>query len=49
MGASVPGKKREFFPYMSGIPAWHEACEEALEGWQGLDVMPIIASNLEDT
>jgi hypothetical protein len=38
MGADVPGKKREFLLYMGGIPAWHKACEEALEGWKGFDV-----------
>jgi hypothetical protein len=38
MGANVPGKKREFLLYLGGIPAWHKACEEALEGWKGFDV-----------
>jgi hypothetical protein len=38
MSANVPGKKREFLLYMGGIPSWHKACEEALEGWKGFDV-----------
>lgn len=36
MGANVPGKKREFLLYLGGMPAWHKACVEALEGWKGL-------------
>ena len=39
MGANVPGKKREYLLYMGGIPAWHKACEEALENWSGFDLV----------
>lgn len=39
MGANVPGKKREYLLYMGGIPAWHQACEDALEGWKAFDVV----------
>lgn len=35
---SVPGKKREYLIYMGGIPTWHKACEDALEGWAGFEV-----------
>lgn len=38
MGANIPGKKREFMIYMGGIPAWHEACKDALDGWKGFEV-----------
>jgi hypothetical protein len=24
--------------YLGGVPAWHKACEEALESWKGFDV-----------
>lgn len=35
---SVPGKKKEFLLYMGGIPAWHDACQDALDGWKGFEV-----------
>lgn len=38
MGANIPGKKREYLIYMGGIPAWHEACLDALEGWKGFEI-----------
>ena len=38
MGANIPGKKREYLLYMGGLPAWHQACIEALEGWKGFEV-----------
>lgn len=37
MGANVPGKKREFLIYMGGVPAWHQACVDALDDWKGFD------------
>ncbi|KAF2486985.1 hypothetical protein BDY17DRAFT_288105 [Neohortaea acidophila] len=38
MGANVPGKKREFLVYLGGIPMWHKACVDALDGWKGFEV-----------
>ena len=38
MGANVPGKKREYLIYMGGIPAWHQACLDALDGWKGFEI-----------
>ena len=38
MGANVPGKPREFLLFMGGLPMWHQACVEALEGWKGFEV-----------
>ncbi|KAF2168746.1 hypothetical protein M409DRAFT_65164 [Zasmidium cellare ATCC 36951] len=37
MGANVPGKKREFLIYMGGVPTWHSAAVDALEGWKGFE------------
>lgn len=38
MGTNIPGKPRELLVYIGGIPAWHQACQEALEGWKSFDV-----------
>ncbi|WPG98762.1 Hypothetical protein R9X50_00155600 [Acrodontium crateriforme] len=38
MGANVPGKQREFLLYVGGLPAWKNACEDALEDWRGFQV-----------
>ena len=38
MGANVPGKRREYLLYMGGLPTWHKACLDALEGWKDFDV-----------
>jgi cyclohexanone monooxygenase len=36
MGANVPGKPRVFLPYVGGVPAYRQKCDEvAAEGYQG--------------
>lgn len=39
MGANVPGKRREMLLYMGGIPMWHKACLESLEGWKDFETI----------
>ncbi|GKZ84998.1 hypothetical protein AnigIFM56816_010559 [Aspergillus niger] len=35
MGANIPGKKRQMLNFCGGIPAYEQACKEALETWKG--------------
>jgi cyclohexanone monooxygenase len=37
MGANVPGKPRVFMPYVGGVPAYREICDEvASNQYEGL-------------
>ncbi len=39
MGANVPGKPRVFLPYVGGVGAYREICDEiAADGYRGFDV-----------
>jgi cyclohexanone monooxygenase len=41
MGANVPGKPRVFLPYIGGVPAYTEKCDEvAAKGYEGFALTP---------
>ena len=36
MGANIPGKPRIFMPYIGGVPAYRQKCNEvAAKGYEG--------------
>ena len=36
MGANIPGKPRVFMPYIGGVPAYREICDEVVaNGYRG--------------
>jgi cation diffusion facilitator CzcD-associated flavoprotein CzcO len=42
MGANVPGKPRVFLPYIGGLPAFREKCDEvAANGYEGFAVRAV--------
>ncbi len=39
MGANVPGKPRVFLPYIGGVGAFREKCDEvAADGYEGFEL-----------
>lgn len=42
MGANVPGKPRVFMPYIGGVPAYRQRCDEvAAANYQGFTLSPV--------
>jgi cyclohexanone monooxygenase len=42
MGANVPGKPRVFMPYIGGVGAYRQICNEvAAKGYEGFDIAPV--------
>ncbi|RAK96964.1 flavin-containing monooxygenase [Aspergillus ibericus CBS 121593] len=35
VGANIPGKKRQMLNFCGGLPAYEEACAQALSNWEG--------------
>jgi cyclohexanone monooxygenase len=45
MGANIPGKPRVFMPYIGGVGAYREKCDEvAARGYEGFDVASVVES-----
>ena len=40
MGANVPGKPRVFMPYIGGVGAYRERCDEVANGYEGFTLVP---------
>ena len=41
LGANVPGKPRVFMPYIGGMPAYRDKCDQvAANGYEGFDLSP---------
>ncbi len=39
MGANIPGKPRVFMPYIGGVGAYRQKCDEvAAEGYEGFEL-----------
>ncbi|PYI11980.1 FAD/NAD(P)-binding domain-containing protein [Aspergillus sclerotiicarbonarius CBS 121057] len=39
MGANIPGKKRQMLNFCGGIPAYEQACTQALSNWEGFTIV----------
>ena len=43
MGANIPGKPRVFLPYIGGVGAYRQKCDEvAANGYEGFVVAPAV-------
>ena len=41
MGSNVPGKPRIFMPYIGGVGAYRERCDEVVaNGYEGFTLVP---------
>ena len=41
MGANIPGKPRVFMPYIGGVGAYRQKCDEiAAAGYRGFSIAP---------
>jgi cyclohexanone monooxygenase len=39
MGANIPGKPRVFMPYIGGVAAYRQKCDEvAAKGYEGFEI-----------